>query len=490
MINMRIAALAVGLAGVVAVAPVWLTAPVLAAEAATESEDIISLDDGRTLRGKIISETDDEIVFELIDRDKAGKVRSRAKLTLDKSKVVGIERGIALKTTAPAPATGPAQPAAKPAADDDAASADEAKPDQGAQTTGESTDASLPLIYVVPMKRQMGTDVSPDIYKEVVEDIKTQKPALIVFQMNCKDDNELMTEQGVNRDKMGLAMFDEYRELVNLLKDDLRDVPQVMWVNDATGVAAMFAMAWSDLYMTSSARLGGMDFIIKLTGASSWSDKDVRAKMEAAMYGYINGFLEYGKYPVQLGQSMIVPKFMLSASFVGRDVKWMLDDSGHYVVDDDDEAVVSFNARKAENLGVSDGTIDQLDDLVFLLGFREYRTDQGRGQKLVDDYIKSWRRAFDDCKSAYQDYGQFRQWASGPDTIPYLGKAKKCLQQIVAAMRRYKAVEIRFQMGTNLNITALEVEIEQIEEQIRALNRSGGGGRRGGGGGGGSGIGR
>jgi hypothetical protein len=213
--------------------------------------------------------------------------------------------------------------------------------------------------------------------------------------------------------------------------------------------------------------------------------------MEAATYGGINGFLETGRYPIELGYGMMVPKFKLSASFVGRDVKWMNDESGNYLLDDDEEQVVAFKARDAENFGISDGTVDNLDDLLFLLGYREYRTDQGRAKKMVDEYIKSWRRSFDECKTLFQDYQQFRSWASGQDTLAYLGKAKKCLQQIVASMRRYKAVEIRVERTARLDITSLEVMIEQIEEQIRALNRSGRGARTGGGrDGGGGGMGR
>ncbi len=64
--------------------------------------------------------------------------------------------------------------------------------------------------------------------------------------------------------------------------------------------------------------------------------------------------------------------------------------------------------------------------------------------------------------------------------MKWLGRAKLDLEKIIKAMERYKAVEIRWRTDLGKSKLELEIEVEKIKEQIRALRQQGGG--RGGGG--------
>ncbi|MHC4273698.1 MAG: hypothetical protein ACYSUR_08525, partial [Planctomycetota bacterium] len=57
--------------------------------------------------------------------------------------------------------------------------------------------------------------------------------------------------------------------------------------------------------------------------------------------------------------------------------------------------------------------------------------------------------------------------------------------QIIKAMERYRAVEIRWQRDFGVTKFALEIQVEQMKEQIRALKQGRGATRGGGAGGGG-----
>lgn len=459
---------------------------------ASPTEDIIYTTDGRELHGRIISETRTHVVFEFVDQ----KTKIKSTLTLDKDKIAEIKKGVPLPgsaaTEAPAsggstsstPATGfTAKPAEK--------AADKSKDAGRGFVSQLNKDAKdVPSFYVVPIRGQVGTDVISETYKEVAADIKAVKPDLIVLKMDCKDVEQTFAAAlgQMNAREMGLLDFEDGHLLVNLFHDDLRDVRQVIWVNDSVGLSSPLAMSWKEIYMTPSARLGGMVMVLAMSGAKGHADSDVRAKMYAAWTGMAKSFLEYGGYSPILGDAMIDPEFMLSATWRGRDVQWTLDTDGEFVVDADDERPSNFNAKMCEDFCISKGIAENMDDLALLLGYREYRLADGKAEKIVGDYITDWRRAFGDAKEAMEKYDQFMGWASGPDQVKYLGQAKAQLERVLSAINRYKAVEKRMQSDLGIDKMSLTLRIEDINQTLRQLKNNaksggaGGGGRTSGGG--------
>ena len=107
-----------------------------------------------------------------------------------------------------------------------------------------------------------------------------------------------------------------------------------------------------------------------------------------------------------------------------------------------------------------------------------------------EKYVEDWRRTFDRTREWWLDYEQKRGWATGEDTVKFLGGAKNDLERIVRAMRSYPAVEARWQTDFGVSRMDLEIMIEQLKEQIAGMrNRGGRGGRGGGRGGRGGGFG-
>ena len=462
----------------VAVAAVFVAAAVPAIVAAgpdeQNTEDILYMVDGRELHGQILSENTREVVFELVD----AALGLRSKMRFPLSAIARVDRDVPVEAGPAADVKRSSGRATTKPAEEQTGRYGRARPD--------NNDLDLPTIYVVPMRGQMGTDIHKSIYEKVVEDIKQVKPDVIVYELNSKDFPDLMIPQVEDpRDSRGFLMFEEYRELVNMLQDELAGIRQVMWVKDSVGYSSMIALSWEELYMSPEARLAGLRGVIDATGADKWSDADVRAKMSAAISAFVKAHLEYGGYGMELADAMLWPEVVLSASFQGREVEWSLTNVGEYVVDNDDETTVWFKSKVAEDLLISDGTVENLDDLAFLLGYREYREVGEIGQGHVDDHIERWQKVFAQTQEWYQDYQQHMGWASGSETLQWLGRAKRDLEQIISAMERYRAVEIRWQRDYGTTKFSLETQVEQMKEQIRALK-----GGRGMGGGGGGGMGR
>jgi len=474
--TLALAALVGGL-GVLAMPTVTSGSTAMITTVAEETEDVLYLRDGRVLRGKILEEDQFQIRFEVVDR----KLDLRTKLTIFRDDVIRIERDQAVKTEA-----------------GDAGAGDDASGGEAGQAgdAQKEIDPSVPKLYVIPIKGQMGTDVRPEVYDEIIEDVKAADPDCIVFELDCDafDYNAIEDGQGIARGhRLEYYNFEEYRELATSLKNELSDYRQVMWIKTSRGVSSILALAWNEIYVTEGGLLDGLYFIDAITGG--WQDDDVRAKMQAAFSGIVKGFMELGGHDLDLGHAMMFPEAKLSCSFKGREVLWHLDDtSGEIIVDQSDEATAAFTAANARDLGIAEEMVqgaedDQFSDLAFLLGYREYQRVGENGVKLVNEYIEDWRAMYDHAEQLWRDYQQYRGWAQGEDTVKYLGRARGSLEKILAAMRRYKAIEMELERNYGLSIVQLELMIEEIRNTIRDIRNQERNRGRGGGGGGGRGPG-
>ena len=352
----------------------------------------------------------------------------------------------------------------------------------------------IPTVYVVPLRGQLGTDIHSSIYGEIVKDVKAKKPDLILFTLESADIDRNDYLQNDNQEEASLSNFEDARILMRYLKEDLKDFPQAMWVKDSVGFGSIIAMGWPDMFMAPDARLWGLGRVMML---ARHPDYEVTRKFLAAVTGIAGGFLEYGGYDSKvLGEAMMRPERRLSVSWEGRELKWRADDKGQYVIDNDEKAVANFNAKTAEDFLISDGTAEDIDEVMFLLGYREWNDslvkEKKGGTRIIDDYIKKWRAAFDNCETWLKDARREQEWASGDDALAHLGKAKKAYENILDAFETYPAVETRWGRR-GVRKADIELQIKTLKERITAMqkakqNRSGsgsgpGGGVRGAGGG-------
>ncbi|MDZ4828890.1 MAG: hypothetical protein SGJ09_01670 [Phycisphaerae bacterium] len=329
------------------------------------------------------------------------------------------------------------------------------------------TTIAVPKVYVIPMEGQMGTDIDKSIYEDIVKDVAKAKPDIIVYRLKSADfdDNYYMNTD--DKREAGISKLTDYRDMVKYLRTELRSYPQIMWVNDAVGWSALLALAWPDMYMSSKARLFGLVKVSQT--ALGWDDPDVAAKMMAAWTGIGKGFLEMGGYPLEIGDALMFPKKTLSARWEGRKVKWTLDNEGTWIVDDNPERTPLLNAQIADDSGISDGTADSVDDLLFMLGFREF-TKIDSGEKLFKSYVDDWRRDFAKCEDLLRQVTD--PTGTSGDAEKAIGKAKRAAEDILAMMKRYPAIETRLQRERGVSRLALENGIAAAKEQLRRIKEA------------------
>ena len=349
----------------------------------------------------------------------------------------------------------------------------------------ETTDRA-PVVYVIPLSGQMGTDIHPSVYEDVIKDANEVKPDLVIFQLDSADIDNNFHIANDDRKEMGLwNEMETYRDMMMDLQNKLpvdKD-SQIMWIEDAVGASSLLALSWPTIYMSERGRLWGLDAVQGF--AAGWEDPDVRAKMYAAWVGIATGFPQAGGFPMELSRAMIEPQHDLGVRFKGRDVVFSNDLKGTaWTIDSNPKAVARFDADSAEQVMLSKGTVENLDDLMFLLGHREYN-EANSGVEIVDDYKETWRRTFERCESWLKD-ARDRQ---GGGTLADLGAAKASLEKVLRAGQRYPAVAVRLQRDYGIDLFNLETQIETMKRQIAEGRRNGrnsgrgsGRGRNGGGG--------
>lgn len=324
--------------------------------------------------------------------------------------------------------------------------------------------SKAPKIYVIPMgldgNGQIGSDIRLSVYEQVVKDVKVKKPDLIIFELESTDGKTGKAYLGNDdRSERGRIDFEDARKMVDLLKTEFVNIPQVMWVKDSVGFSTALALAWPDLYMTSKARLWGMSRVMEFV---QHPDPEVVRKFLAAWTGIANGFLRRGGYPPELGLAMMRPEKTLSVSWDGRNLIWRDDTNGTFLVDGSENFVANFDAKTAEDLGLCDGIADSVEDLMFLLGYREWDDSLGKGNqdgvKIVGDYITDWRKAY---AKSIENFTEFENYLKDPKKS---SAAKQTLEKIRSAMKKFPAVEYRFKMEGRPSLADLDTLLLQLKE--------------------------
>ena len=331
-----------------------------------------------------------------------------------------------------------------------------------AENDGESeTGEKITSVYVIPMIGQMGTDVNEIQMEDVIEDVLEHNPDLLIMRIKSADIGTNYHLPSYDKKERGMMKLEEYRDMIRQLQNTLGHIRQVAWVEDCVGVSTLAAFSWPEMYVSPEGRLWGMQMLFD--GAQNWSDADVREKMEEAWEGIGRGFLEmggHGEFSRELGSALIDPTKTLSADFKGRKVIWRPDTKGTWLIDDSDKKVPLFDAETAEDTLLSDGIVESLDDLMFMLGYREYEPIT-TGQEMIETYKKNWRRSYEACLTNLADIQAGRFGGSNDQLRQLLGQ-KRLWEEILRHMRRFSAVERRLEQEAGLTKDRVELRIDVV----------------------------
>ncbi|MBL8764703.1 MAG: hypothetical protein JNM07_10590 [Phycisphaerae bacterium] len=439
--------------------------------------DRILFRSGKVIDGEVIEETATTVRIKVVT-----SVGLVSETTYDSSEILKIERG-AGGVREEKPAAKPATPASSP------------RDKKAKETSGvvNSSESDATKVYLINLKHEFGRDVSATPLKDVMADAKKQQPGIIVIKLDCeyKYMGEELPDFVPNDAGPAFNQLETARQLSTMFTDDIRDDQDwtikprvVMWVRKALGGAAFLPFAAPDIYYTSDALhggVGGLETIFNGVGDKVAQEKQYSLRLKRA-----EGLAIKGGHEPKLVRAMARTDYVLSVSFEGGQPVYHEDASGDVLLTDDgkdpnkdtEQAVVRFqgndtltlNADMAYKLGLSKGTVDTLDQLLFELGVSKNASMvQAKQDKILEDWGKDVTQAERDFRRLWRQHNETQVQGTWDERSRARGKRIQILKQIKALLERFKeAINPRAIEGApNDWTTQINIMIDRLEQEQR-----------------------
>jgi hypothetical protein len=276
--------------------------------------------DGTAINGTIVSETATTVVIQVT---RGGAIM---KYPIERTAIASVERTPAVTATRPA-----TQPATKPA----------------------ETAPAGPGYYPLPVIGEIGTDVTAATLREALGHARRATPAVVVLVFD--------TERG---------SLDEARQMLDVLRQQPKDLRVVAHVRKALSVGAIVAIGCREIYVAPDA----------LVGASAVEEITARTVARLAA--------EQGGHPALVAKGMFDPDVEL---LLGKD------DGKPHVFEQSDATtdrnakpfktkgrLLTLSGADAVACGLAKGTLDSLDNLSTALGTEPLHKMASPGWYLIE----------------------------------------------------------------------------------------------------------
>ncbi|MCB9844784.1 MAG: hypothetical protein H6811_02190 [Phycisphaeraceae bacterium] len=432
---------------------------------ANPTPDRITLSSGQVWEGEILEETETTIRMRVV------RYGITAEQTFQKSEVLSVKRGE--RTEDPAVEPTPKDPVRPAPGQTQRAPADGAK-----------------RVYVVELDGTFGELITQTPMRQAVEDAQRENADYLIFVL----DNEWRANAFEDLPD-DTAAFDELFRAEEIHPIFTEDIPRhwqkkpeiVFWVKQAMGGAAFLPLVCKNIYFESDGRMGGIGNLSNLFG--SMGDEVVRQKQYALRMGHAEGICIQGGYPVELVRAMAQVERVYSYRIEGGHAVWVENypdpSRGEVLLTDDgkDERadtiqelarsqgndVLTLNADLALTLGISKGTVDTLEDLLFSLGIsRNSAIIDGQSKSIMDGWERSLDNAQRELRRLWQEAWEVQVAGDYNERTRARGIRRQKLERMQAIIRRYEEALGRFLRQNGIpGVDQLQQIIEQIKlEQL------------------------
>jgi len=343
------------------------------------------------------------------------------------------------------------------------------------------TESDGPSILIIPMQGQMHTDIHNSVLAPLADRIKEAKPDYILIEMLSRDwRNEFHKLMGWG-DREEFSGYDkgDIMEIAKLFHVELKDIEQVIWVQDASGASSILALSWPTIYMSNDG------YLHATMGVSRQFDyinaADTYGKIREAALAHTKALALYGNRSPELLRAFADPEVPLSGTWKGKKVEWEESLLGDFVIDAG-EGMPHLTATTSTEVGISVGNVQTRNDVLLAMGIREYHLVGEDITSEITAHSEKWRKDFVKAADAWLDAEQYGRWAAGGDAARYMRKQIGELQRLLKMMEKSPAVAMRMGRKYRIQANQLEKMIEQLEEMLDNLRNGGGGGGRPGGG--------
>lgn len=406
---------------------------VFAQDEQSDMLDQVTLADGRQFSGNIIEETDDSITMEIM------RMGMRTKQTWLRTDILEVLHDAIPNTEVK-----------KPAEEDVEVKAASGK------VLYDPTDTRH-TVYKVPIKGQVGLDAHTRIIRMIWDEAIAAHAQTIILEFDC------WQELGPGAD------IEEYRDFFEVLKREARakEIHVVVWIKDASGVGLAYALMFPEIYFQPDGEMGG-GWVINEALSQNFQDQAVRSKMISAWVGICRGMAEEGNHDQLLCEAMIRPEVILSMNYEGDKPHFRNDLEGEVILDanngEDPTNALELTAKQANEYGISGGTYRTVDDLMFKLGYREYRYVEGNAEDFTKKWADGWRKALDEYRYIRADMALIDSYDEPIDRK--IAKKISKLREVQALIKKWPPLELY------INPEQIYFEIDTFKKELRNINNN------------------
>ncbi|MCA9299611.1 MAG: hypothetical protein KDA28_11125 [Phycisphaerales bacterium] len=410
--------------------------------------------DGRTVSGEVLEETATYIRVNV----KIGSLSAPARYEL--SDILAIKRG------------------AEVAEADTGKMADEKK---DVRRPDLSKDG--PSYYVINLDGKFARDISPTPFREAVADAQKYLPDYLIIVL----DNEWTDRFGREREEFDgsageLFLAEELDPIyTSEIEANWEKQPEVVfWVKNAMGGSAFLPFNCRTIYFYPEGRMGGICNLIFQYGTTR--DEMVREKLFSAFLRHMEGMAITGGYDTRIVKAMARMDYTLSVSFPGGKPVYheRLPESNDEILltndgtESDNAATIEELARgdfkgaltlkadMAQKLGLSKGTVETLDDLLFQLELeRNGVAVEGRSDDIMDGWSDGVDSAERRIRELMGDYQEIQVQGDYRERTAARGRQRRILESILRLLTRYGEV---LDPGGQ-QASQIRVQIEAIKQQ-------------------------
>jgi hypothetical protein len=438
------------------------------------SKDVIIFKNGNRVECEIVEETDTTV------KVKVSIAGMSAETVYQKSEILAIQKGAGAPLDGSAPATTKPTDVRKPAAKQDT------KHEEGA-----------PTVYVVKCDGEFGRDVSATPMKAVIADARKHQPDILIFEFDHKYS---MYGQEKEREYLWIDpdqynLLETARQIATIVSDQIRDDPEwtkkpriVGYVKKALGGSAFLPFVCPELYFHDDALLGGIGGLDLKFGTTG--DEVVREKLRGANLKRAEGLAEKGGHDPRIIRAMSRIDYVLSYKMLGGKAEFLermpesadeflLTDNGQGENRDSLEDLVRYkgndaltlDARTAERIGFSKGTVSDLRALMLAMGIvRDYVVIDGASAGIFKRWSEEVTKAERDVQRLINDFQRVEVRAPGQyrERTAARTQQKSILRQLRGIVQRYKEALNPRRIGAPAEfITDIDIMIDRIDQAQR-----------------------
>ncbi len=432
-----------------------------------KGKDTLIFRNGRTMVGKIVSETSTKIRFK-------GEVNGIALDTeYDKSEILKIVKGTATAEKNPAPAAPATATAPVVAADP-------------ATTKTPEDPAGKKRVYVMDLNGRFGRDISETPMRDSFKDAQKLSADIIIVGLNAEW-NDGGIEGGGDNIIGGFDQLFRAEKIGPIISDEIEQWskhPQVVvWVKKAMGGAAFLPFYSKDIYFSSEGRMGGIGYLKQLM--EGMGDKVFREKQYSLRLGHARGVAIKGGYDFHIIDAMTVTEYILSVRLdpdgphyfermpegpteilLTDDGKETNADPVKQLINGEGNDVLTLNPKLARDLRVSKGTVDTLDDLLTEMGHSRDWTElkEAKSKQILDRWKSDFQEAQRDLRTRLpQKLSEIQPGSTFQERTKARGQRKVILRQMQAIYRKF--AEIFGEEAAAAKISELNTQIELIDQE-------------------------